>query len=94
MALIGSATMRDSIFSNLSEIAARRREINITEKGGCQRCGSTVNVTRRAQRTMYPYNGETGSPDDPNYVTLCPPCHEENDAYWDERWEEYYGGLL
>lgn len=33
--------------------------------------------------------------DDPNApVVLCDGCGKDHDAYWDERWEEYYRGLL
>lgn len=52
----------------------------------CTRCG-VPNAERRRQRTQY-------VDDTSNWVTLCPSCHEENDAYWDEMWAEYYAGCL
>lgn len=60
----------------------------------CACCGTKVGVTRRQQNTLYKHEGDPGGPDDPNYVTLCEPCHDDNDAYWQERWQEYYSGLL
>lgn len=29
-----------------------------------------------------------------NYVTLCQDCWEECDAYWEERWAEYYSNCM
>ena len=29
--------------------------------------------------------------DDLNFITSCPACFEADDAYWKERWDEYYG---
>jgi hypothetical protein len=89
--------VKTSIFDNdesLQDIARRRAEINISEHKGCQRCGTTVGVVRYHQNTMYHYEGTLGDADDPNYVSLCPPCTEENDEYWRGMWEEYYRGLL
>lgn len=34
-------------------------------------------------------------PPDPNAdIPLCEDCVVEHEAYWDERWAEYYSGLL
>lgn len=92
---------KSSIFDNPAEIKQRQLEIALEENRGCQRCGATEGVVRYHQRTMYPYGSYGGKPgevdgdeNDPNYVTLCPPCKQENDDYWEERWEEYYRGLL
>ena len=87
---------RKSIFDSegLKEIGQRRAEINISENNGCQRCGSTAGVVRYHQRTSYIYEGEPGDVDDPNMVSLCPPCAIENDEYWDDMWEEYYRACL
>lgn len=52
----------------------------------CQRCACRGAVTYR-QRTRY-------TRDEDNIVTLCPSCQEENDAYWDDMWSDYYSGLL
>lgn len=48
----------------------------------CERCGKS-NAIHYHQRTMY--ESEVS-----NWVTLCESCKEENDSYWDEKWEEYY----
>ena len=53
----------------------------------CERCGALDNVVTYRQRTMYE-NGKD------NMVTLCEPCRQENDEYWDEKWDEYYRGCL
>lgn len=29
-----------------------------------------------------------------NYLTCCETCLEENNANWQELWDEYYSGLL
>jgi hypothetical protein len=88
------AVTRPSVLDDLPALRARRAEIAREGGRGCQACGATSGVIRYHQRTMYRYDGGPGDADDPNMVTLCPPCRAENDAYWDERWEEYYGGLL
>jgi hypothetical protein len=52
----------------------------------CQRCGSPGAITYE-QRTRYVDHKL-------NIVTLCPICKEENDDYWDERWEDFYSDCL
>ncbi|HUT42703.1 MAG TPA: hypothetical protein VMW95_00095 [Desulfobacterales bacterium] len=52
----------------------------------CERCGE-AGAIRYHQRTQYE------DPED-NMVTLCSECREENDAYWDEMWAEYYGNCI
>lgn len=29
-----------------------------------------------------------------NWLTACIECHDEDDAYFDDLWEQYYSGLL
>jgi hypothetical protein len=29
-----------------------------------------------------------------NWVTLCPPHIEENEAYWADMWSQYYQGCM
>lgn len=52
----------------------------------CERCGACDAETYR-QRTQY-------AEEEWNWVTLCPPCREENDACWEEMWAKYYYGGL
>ena len=52
---------------------------------GCNRFRGTIE--RRRQNTMY-------EDDESNYVTCCAECFEEIEAYWQERWDEYYSGRL
>ena len=42
--------------------------------------------------TAYHWDGKGPNPNaDP---VLCPDCHTAYIAYWQERWDEYYRGLL
>lgn len=52
----------------------------------CQRCNSEEAVRYR-QRTQY-------VDEESNWVTLCDKCREENDAYWDDMWADYYSDCL
>lgn len=45
------------------------------------------NATKYRQRTFYVDESD-------NWVTLCPKCRKENDAYWNERWDEYYADCM
>lgn len=49
-------------------------------------CFSRMGVRRR-QRTSY-------HDDTSNWNTLCPECQAAADAYWKERWDEYYAGCM
>lgn len=66
--------------------------------GGCERCGSLWKVKPESSRTCYHVEGIEGrenTPVDPNRdVRLCRPCAEEHHENWDQRWSEYYSGLL
>ena len=75
-------------------IKSRLAEIAITEGRGCERCGTTVNVTRGARGCAYHYEGNKGDRDDPNYANLCPPCWKEEREYWEGMWNEYYSDRL
>ncbi len=44
-------------------------------------------VTRRPQDTAY-------EDDEKNFVECCEDCIIEINAYWAERWAEYYGRVL
>lgn len=52
----------------------------------CQCCGEP-GATRYRQNTKY-------AEEEHNWVTLCPPCKEENDAYWEDMWADYYSSCL
>lgn len=64
------------------------RKIKGSPKGNliCQACGAK-NASRNRQRTAY-------VDDEKNFSTLCPRCQDENDEYWDERWNEYYSSVM
>jgi hypothetical protein len=52
----------------------------------CDRCGKTGGVRRRQNTARHN--------DTMNWATLCPLCQLEADAHWEERWQEYYEGLI
>lgn len=42
-----------------------------------------------------PLNDDPPPPSDPNApIPLCRGCAKDHHDYWDERWAEYYAGLL
>lgn len=46
-------------------------------------------------RTQYVWKGDFDDPENPNRpLMLCRECAREHHEYWDERWSDYYGGLL
>jgi hypothetical protein len=51
----------------------------------CEGCDLPY-ATNNRQNTQY---GE----DALNYARLCPTCQEDTDAYWAERWADYYGAV-
>jgi len=54
----------------------------------CPRCGLyTDSVIRRHRHTAY-------VEDEMNYVTCCWECFDIEEDYWDEQWNDYYGGLM
>ena len=48
-------------------------------------CGEVGKVRR--QNTMYVKSIM-------NWIVACDPCFEEIEAYWAERWADYYAGCL
>ncbi len=61
----------------------------------CLECDSTVGVQMESARTVYHFEGEVGSVDDPNRpIPLCRGCARNHHDYWDSMWADYYGGLL
>lgn len=52
----------------------------------CQRCGC-----RGAQHY---HQGSAYVNEASNWVSLCRPCSDENDTYWNDMWADYYSGCL
>ena len=52
----------------------------------CLRC-KKEGATRNRQYTDY-------VDDELNFAVLCDECQKEADEYWQERWDEYYSGVL
>lgn len=60
----------------------------------CLRCGSQESVEMESSRTMYPFEGKEGSPEDPNRdIPLCRPCAKQHHEEWDDRWADYYSSV-
>ena len=52
----------------------------------CQKCGD-IKAEKRRQLTAY-------ANDKLNFAVLCDECQGETNEYWQEQWDDYYGGLL
>lgn len=56
--------------------------------GLCPGCRTwRTDILRRRQLTQY-------TDDASNWVTQCADCQAYADKYWEDRWQEYYSGLL
>lgn len=54
----------------------------------CPHCRRTVRgIKRRRRNTRY-------VDDERNFVTTCLRCFHEEEAYWAERWAEYYADCM
>lgn len=61
----------------------------------CEQCGSSEGVEAESSRTQYHFDGEIGSPEDPNRdIRYCRACAKEHHEYWDSMWSDYYSGRL
>ncbi len=61
----------------------------------CLRCGTTKRehgVEAESSRTCYHHDHDGEDPNAP--IMLCRPCAKMHHEEWDERWSEYYSGLL
>lgn len=54
---------------------------------GCEGPCKSNNAIRRRQNTKY-------VDDERNWVTLCDDCMEVNEAYWKERWADFYSDCM
>lgn len=62
------------------------------EGGPCSIQWTFFGVAREGSRTMYYWNGQGRNPN--RDVFLCRSCAADHHEYWDDRWSEYYGGLM
>lgn len=54
----------------------------------CPRCSRfTSTIERRRHSTMY-------EDEESNYSKLCQDCFDEEEEYWQERWEDYYRDVM
>jgi hypothetical protein len=64
----------------------------LLRRNECEHCGSIWGVKLEPSYTAYYWDGVG---EDPNReVMLCRACAEYHRDYWQERWDEYYAGLL
>lgn len=68
--------------------ATLRREGIESFTGKCQNCRETKTVTIEPSRTACANEAENVP------SVLCEPCAIEYHEYWDDRWDEYYRGLM
>lgn len=61
--------------------------MSLTPATQCQCCDTTEGLIHYHQNTAY--HDEAS-----NWVTLCPPCKEQNDEHWRSMWAEYRAGCL
>lgn len=66
-------------------LMARRHVGRIGFCPGCRQW--RTDIERRRQLTAY-------TDDASNWSTQCEDCQKEADAYWEERWRDYYSGVL
>lgn len=62
----------------------------------CLECGEceqvSEDVKERTAMTAYHWDGTGENPNAP--PVLCDECWGDYHAYWQERWDDYYSGLL
>ena len=58
----------------------------------CMRCERSDGVEIESGRTAYHWDGKGRGPEPLD--SALPRVREGHHDYWDERWSEYYGGLL
>lgn len=85
----------DTSLNKKREDLQRKRE----EKGCCEHCGSKENVSWIFSRTQYVWHNSVFDPywelENPNRkLFLCENCAAEYNDYYDEMWQDYYGGCL
>jgi hypothetical protein len=60
----------------------------------CEACGTTLGVHMHPSMTAYHFEGEIGSPEDPNRpLPLCDNCGEDYRTFWESQWQEYWASV-
>lgn len=57
--------------------------------GYCPCCERYFRACVKTQRRASAYCEESD-----NWLTACKVCHEQDDAYFDDLWDQFYSGLL
>jgi len=57
----------------------------------CVYCGSNYDVQPHWSHTAYCWDGKGWDPNGPTW--LCPACRLQDDDYWNEMWNDAYGGI-
>lgn len=82
------------------EAKSREKKLAQIEKNGyCEsfryKCDNKKDVEWMPAATHYYWDVDEDPLNDPNRpIFLCPRCAEEYNTSWQERWDEYYAGLL
>lgn len=61
--------------------------LRIRRTGRCPNCGRAGEIVRRQLNTMYQREAS-------NFMVSCAPCYQEAFDYYEERWADYYAGLM
>jgi cytochrome c553 len=56
--------------------------------GYCPQCGRFFRWSVKTERRHTQYCEEAS-----NWLTACRECHEEDDAYYDDLWNQYYSSI-
>lgn len=76
----------------MSRLSTKQRRARCRGNPRCEECRSGREVRRQGALTSYYWDGKG---EDPNRdLFLCSACRGMYCDYWNERWAEYYGGLL
>ena len=82
------------------EQSERDRKLQGIEGGGCcegyfHECRNIENIEWVPAMTRYNWDIDKEPLEDPNRdLFLCPTCSKWYSEHWQERWDDYYGGLL
>lgn len=80
---------------NREQLERLRKLQEIDDTGICEFCPQTKNIEWIPAMTRYHWDIDKEPLEDPNRsIFLCPRCSSEYNANWQDRWDDYYSGLL
>lgn len=98
--LVFSETVEERKERRLKEKKHRLKRLKeIENRGHCEGfwglCESKKEATWIVSMTRYSWDIDKKPIEDPNRdLFLCSDCEKEYNDHWQERWEDYYNGLL